>query len=219
MRKTASAPNTKAGRKTSSATRKKPDRTPPRVLVVEDDAVTQFVALRQLEKLECIARGASNGFAVLEACRSERFDLILMDCQMPYLDGYETCRSIRTHERSAPGERVTIVAITAESEPACVDKCMSAGMDGYFSKPIGMDGMRALCFCASCKQRNVRPNRAPASPPAAGSLLPDVGRTSGTPERTAAACRAPFAVHRIDVERFPTRPLVLRPSSRFGRQG
>ena len=63
---------------------------------------------------------------------------------MPYLDGYETARSIRTHERSAQGERVTIVAITGETETACIDKCMNAGMDGYFSKPIGLEGMRDL---------------------------------------------------------------------------
>jgi CheY-like chemotaxis protein len=145
VKKTASAPKTKAGRTASSARRKKTAcRALPRVLVVEDDALTQFVALKQLEKLECVARGASNGFAALEACRTEHFDLILMDCRMPYLNGFETARSIRTHERSSQSERVTIVAITGETEQERVDECMSAGMDGHFSKPIGLDDMRAL---------------------------------------------------------------------------
>jgi CheY-like chemotaxis protein len=112
-----------------------------RILVVEDNPITQLVALQQLKKLNCIARAVSTGFAALEVSRAEIFDLILMDCRLPYLDGYETARAIRTYERKTQRKRVTIVAITADTGCEYVDKCMGAGMDGHLSKPVSIDRM------------------------------------------------------------------------------
>jgi CheY-like chemotaxis protein len=115
-----------------------------RVLVVEDNPITQLIALEQLKRLNCVAFAVSTGFAALEASQAETFDLILMDCGLPYLDGFETVRAIREHERDAQRKRVAIVAITANTDDECVDKCMRAGMDGYFSKPISMAELHGL---------------------------------------------------------------------------
>lgn len=110
-----------------------------RVLVVEDNAVNQKVAQRLLERLGYVVTLAGNGREAVEVVQTSTFDAILMDCQMPEMDGFEATRTIRTLEQSSPlGPRgpLPIIAITAHAMPSDREKCLAAGMDDYLSKPI-----------------------------------------------------------------------------------
>ncbi len=106
-----------------------------RVLIVEDNVVNQRVALRMLERAGYLVQIASSGFEALEVLELGGFDLVLMDCQMPEMDGYQTTARIRDLERTT-GARVPIVALTANAMHEDRERCLAAGMDGYLSKPI-----------------------------------------------------------------------------------
>jgi CheY-like chemotaxis protein len=105
-----------------------------RILLAEDSAVNQKVALALLAKLGYRADVVANGLQALAALEEERYDVVLMDVQMPELDGLDTTR--RIHERWAPGERPRIVAMTANALQEDRDACFAAGMDDYVAKPI-----------------------------------------------------------------------------------
>ncbi|MGN6717492.1 MAG: response regulator [Candidatus Binatia bacterium] len=113
-----------------------------RLLVVEDSATNRKVALWQLAKLGYDADGVSNGREALEALKLAPYDLVLMDCRMPVMDGYEASRRIRQNE--APGRHVKIVAMTAHALSGDQQKCLEAGMDTYVSKPIQIDDLAAV---------------------------------------------------------------------------
>ncbi|HAX76834.1 MAG TPA: hypothetical protein DCY88_13575 [Cyanobacteria bacterium UBA11372] len=112
-----------------------------RILLAEDNLINQKVALKQLKGLGYDADVAANGEEVLQLIEKIPYDLILMDCQMPILDGFETTREInRRPEKSFPGERrPLIVAMTANARPEDRQKCLDAGMDDYLSKPISKE--------------------------------------------------------------------------------
>ena len=112
------------------------------ILVAEDNPINQMVTLRQLRALGFRAEAVANGVDVLAAMNSKRFDLILMDCQMPRLDGYETTRRIRQRERG--GARTPVIAVTAHAMKGDRERCLAAGMDDYISKPFREQDLAAL---------------------------------------------------------------------------
>jgi PAS domain S-box-containing protein len=112
-----------------------------RVLLAEDNVVNQKVACRTLENLGYRVDVAPDGLAAVKAWETGRYDLILMDCQMPVLDGYEATRQIRATEKN--GQRIPIVALTAHAMKGADHECAAAGMDGYLTKPIDRVQLRA----------------------------------------------------------------------------
>lgn len=106
-----------------------------RILVVEDNRVNRELALGLLRKMACRPDHGKDGAEAVLAAGREEYDLILMDCQMPVMDGYEATRRIRLSERET-GRHTRIVAITANALPGDRDRCSAAGMDGYLSKPL-----------------------------------------------------------------------------------
>ena len=116
-----------------------PDRRTPsapmKILLAEDNRVNQFLTVRLLEKEGHRVEVVLNGRAALAALEEERFDLALMDLQMPEMDGFETTAIIRERER-ASGAHLPIIALTANAMVGDAEKCLEAGMDGYVSKPV-----------------------------------------------------------------------------------
>jgi CheY-like chemotaxis protein len=106
-----------------------------RVLVAEDNAVNQRLASRLLEKRGHRVTVMVNGREALEALEKQTFDLILMDVQMPEMDGFEATSAIREREKHT-GAHIPIIALTAHAMKGDMERCLAAGMDGYLSKPI-----------------------------------------------------------------------------------
>jgi CheY-like chemotaxis protein len=114
------------------------DQRPPtglRILLAEDNPVNQYFALRLLQKRGYEVVLAGSGREVLAALEKQTFDLILMDVQMPEMDGFEATAAIREKEK-ATGTHVPIVAMTAHAMAGDRERCLAAGMDNYVSKPI-----------------------------------------------------------------------------------
>ena len=109
-----------------------------KVLVVEDNQINQMVALGMLESLGYEVDTADNGLLALEALENSRYDVILMDCQMPEMDGYEATQKIREHA-NASVVSTPIIALTANAMSGDAEKCIAAGMDDYLSKPFEPD--------------------------------------------------------------------------------
>jgi CheY-like chemotaxis protein len=110
------------------------------VLLVEDNLVNQKLAVRLLERLGCQVEVAASGGEALRCLGDRDYDLVLMDCQMPEMDGYETTRRIRERERGT--RRIPIVAITANAMESDLEKCIESGMDSYLTKPIDLIKLR-----------------------------------------------------------------------------
>ena len=110
-----------------------------RVLIAEDNVVNQKVAVLMLQKLGLRADVAANGLEVVQMFSMAPYDLILMDCQMPEMDGYAATREIRRVEGA--NRRVNIVAMTAEAMAGAREQCLASGMDDYIPKPVGLDNL------------------------------------------------------------------------------
>ena len=114
-----------------------------RLLLVEDNPVNQEVALAMLGELNLRADCAWDGEQALEKLAADRYDVVLMDCHMPKLDGYATTRRLRELEAVSGQPRTTIIALTANALGGDAEQCLAAGMDGYLSKPFSVDELYA----------------------------------------------------------------------------
>ena len=114
-----------------------------KILIAEDNPVNRKVTMDTLAKLGYQAKVVENGAQAVEASQQQRFDLILMDCQMPVMDGYQATARIREIE-SPDGIHTPIVAITAHAMEGDRQKCLDAGMDDYLSKPIRMSLLKDM---------------------------------------------------------------------------
>jgi len=118
-----------------------------RVLLAEDNVVNQKVALRMLKKIGYRADVAANGLEALQALERQHYDVVLMDVQMPEMDGLEAARIIRDRW---PERGTKIIAITAYALEGDRERCLGAGMDGYVSKPVQIQELaEALGRCRS----------------------------------------------------------------------
>jgi signal transduction histidine kinase/CheY-like chemotaxis protein len=114
------------------------------VLLAEDNQVNQMVAIRLLQSRGHKVTAVNNGLEAVEAVKAGSFDLVLMDCQMPVMDGYEATQSIRLHEKENKLPRMPIIALTANALVGEDKLCYLAGMDDYLSKPVRPESMGAM---------------------------------------------------------------------------
>jgi len=116
-----------------------------RILLVEDEPVNQLLAQQQLRKIGFFTHAVADGEQAVEAIAHEHYDLVLMDCQMPIMDGFAAARAVRRREAKT-GRRIPIVAMTANARREDRDECIAAGMDDYLAKPVQLEHLREMLF-------------------------------------------------------------------------
>ncbi len=174
---------------------------PMRVLLVEDNPVNLMVGQRLLSVLGTHCDSATNGEAALLRMSASRYDLVLMDCQMPVMDGYTATRRWREHEAVTGGRRLPIVAMTANAMAGDRQKCLDAGMDDYLAKPVTRGELeRCLFHWHQISSQHPAEHAAPATPePAsaeepAAALAPVAVPVAPEPAPALAATPAPAPV-------------------------
>ncbi|HDS1828949.1 ATP-binding protein [Stenotrophomonas sp. S4] len=130
-----------------------------RVLLVEDNTVNRMVAEQLLRVFQCEVRNAADGEQALAALREGDVDIVLMDCQMPVLDGYAATRRWRAEEAETGRARLPIIAMTANAMAGDRERCLQAGMDDYLSKPIARATLHALLQRWVQRSRDVAASR------------------------------------------------------------
>jgi two-component system, sensor histidine kinase len=116
----------------------------PKILLVEDNPVNREVAVGMLESLGCATHSAENGLLAIEAMNAAAYDAVLMDCQMPVMDGLTATGEIRRREQHSGGARVPIIALTANAMEGDRERCLAAGMDDFLSKPFTQQQLATL---------------------------------------------------------------------------
>jgi two-component system, NarL family, sensor histidine kinase EvgS len=142
------------------------------VLVVEDHPQNRFILAEQMRSLGVRAELVADGRAALAAVEDPSIELVLMDCHMPEMDGYEATRRIRQREAQLGLPRVPIIAVSAATDSAHLEKCMASGMDGVLKKPLRLDELRSMLmlWLASVPTVSIK---APQAVPVAGPTVAD----------------------------------------------
>ncbi|MBA5862311.1 MAG: response regulator [Nitrospira sp. CR1.1] len=176
-----------------------------RLLLVEDTPVNREVAIGMLDMLGHFVQAVENGRLAVEAVAKERFDLILMDCQMPDMDGFTATTAIRQQEREAADHRhVPIIALTANAMEGDRTRCLAAGMDDYLAKPFTMAQLSDMLTQWLTSPTAVDSTKPASSPPACPDHAPsDQPPSSSVAEIDKAAWDAILALQR------PGRPDIL----------
>jgi signal transduction histidine kinase/CheY-like chemotaxis protein len=187
----------------------KPERPAPRalnsrVLLVEDNPINREVALGLLDLLGCQVESAEDGRQALEASASGAYDIILMDCQMPVMDGLTATVHIRERERQTNAPQVPIIALTASAMQGDRDQCLAAGMDDYLTKPFTQQALTDILirWCPPREQVLASP---PASPPTesetnsshSGTAPGQIDRTAWAAITTLQKPGQPDVLHRV----------------------
>ena len=143
-----------------------------RVLLAEDNSVNQEVGSAMLESLGCSCDVVGNGLQALEAIARERYDAVLMDCQMPVMDGFEATRRLREGEAASGAPRLPVIALTAQALEGHREQCLAAGMDRYLAKPYTQEQLKQelrQCMMGGSEPAPVKV----AAAPDAGSIALD----------------------------------------------
>ncbi len=156
---------------------------PLHVLLVEDSVANQRVATGLLQKARHTVRVASDGTEAVEACAAEQFDVVLMDLQMPDMDGYAATRAIRSLEQERNAERTPIVALTARASRGSEAACLSAGFDGYLLKPYRSRELLEAIAAGLSRAAAGRDPAAAEAPEIAVAEMPAAGRPPATGAR------------------------------------
>jgi signal transduction histidine kinase/DNA-binding response OmpR family regulator len=163
-----------------------PDAEVVSVLLVEDNAINQEIALAMLEETRYRVTVAENGRLALAACQDQTFDVILMDCQMPEMDGFEASRRLRLRELEYGRRRMPIIALTANAILGDRELCLDAGMDDHLAKPYTRAGLLAALG-------HWVDTAAALPPPAADARLADAPSAAPAASPQAAETAAPVA--------------------------